>query len=278
MLLSVLISVYAKEKVSFLDQCLDSVYAQQSVKPDEIIIVEDGPLPAELAACLDRYQMIIGSVLKRVKLATNQGLGAALNAGLSQCEGQYVARVDTDDICLPERFERQLALLNSKPETDLVGCFATEIDEHGNLGRCRSMPITHEDIVASLWSNPFIHPGVMFKQEKMQAIGGYDSRLRRRQDYELWFRCAKQGFGFANIPESLILYRFNRASHKKQTVRLAYEQALIGYRGARLMQMAWWKRLACFVPFFRSLLPLQMQHGLYVILNRFDPRNNIKGQ
>lgn len=270
MTLSVLLSVYANESPIYLQQCLNSFITQHR-PADQIVLVEDGPLPNELDQVISAFLPLLP--LKRVKLDVNSGLAVALNAGLMECTGDYVARMDTDDILLPERFLVQLGYMQLHPHVDLVGSFATEINEKGMEGNLRRMPTEHGTIFSSLWSNPFIHPAVMFKREKMLSIGGYDANLRRRQDYELWFRCAKNGFRFANIPQSLILYRFVAGSHKKQTLALAWDQAMIGFKGASLLQMSLWKRLACFVPFLRSLLPTTLQHWLYVALKRFDPRH-----
>lgn len=271
---SVLLSVYAKEDEKYLNYCLNSFLSQIDVV-EEIVLVQDGPIPLELQQIVERYSKKLP--LKVLKLETNSGLAVALNAGLRICKCKYVARMDTDDILLPERFLKQVEFLELNPDIDLVGCFAIEIDQYGRSGKVRTMPVTHEDITSNLWSNPFIHPAVMFKREKMLSIGGYDASLRRRQDYELWFRCAKNGFRFANIPQPLILYRFVAGSHKKQTVALAWEQAMIGFKGSGTLEMPAWKRLACFVPFIRSLLPTKLQHWLYSALKRFDPRQQKMG-
>jgi glycosyltransferase involved in cell wall biosynthesis len=272
--LSVLLSVYAKESPSYLQQCLNSFITQHR-PADEIVLVEDGTLPNELRNVIAAFLPLLP--LKLIKLKVNSGLAVALNAGLAECTGDYVARMDTDDILLPERFSVQLSYMQQHPDVDLVGSFAAEINENSAEGSLRGMPTEHAAIVSSLWSNPFIHPAVMFKREKMLSIGGYDVNLRRRQDYELWFRCAKNGFRFANIPQPLILYRFVAGSHKKQTVALAWEQAMIGFKGSGSLEMPAWKRFACFVPFIRSLLPTKLQHWLYSALKRFDPRQQKMG-
>ncbi|MFW6335220.1 MAG: hypothetical protein ACOC0W_08105, partial [Desulfosalsimonas sp.] len=156
-------------------------------------------------------------------------------------------------------------------DLDVLGSFAVDIDKNENRGMLRRKPAVHEDIVRSLWSNPFIHSTVMFKKDRVLAAGGYDTSLKRRQDYELWFRLASCGLKFANIPEPLVLYRFSHETHRKQPVKLAWQQARIGYSGACLLEMAWWKKAACFEPFLRSLLPGPMQHMVYKGLRMIDP-------
>lgn len=267
---SVLISVYRKDSPIFFEYCLASF---DDLEPCsfEIILVEDGDVTTELREVISRFSQLLP--IKSLKLQTNSGLANALNEGLKLCTGDYVARMDADDILLPDRLSCQTEFMRNNLDVDLCGAWAIEIDENNSSGEVRKMPTDHDAIVDSLWSNPFIHPAVMFKREKLLQIGGYDASLRRRQDYELWFRCAKNGFKFANIPKPLILYRFVAGTHKKQTIGLAWEQAMIGFKGASLLRMPIWKRLACFVPFFRSLLPTKLQHWLYVTLKRFDPRH-----
>ena len=269
MKLSVLLSVYGSESPDYLKQCFNS-FLEQKRAADEIVLVEDGPLTPELNHIINSFLPVLP--IQQVKLDVNVGLGMALNTGLLVCNGEYVARMDTDDILLPERFMVQLKFMEQFPEIDLAGCYATEIDERKSIKGIRSMPTGHTDIVNSLWTNPFIHPSVIFKRKKLLSVGSYNTKLRRRQDYELWFRCAKNGFKFANIPQSLIYYRFTEVTHKKQTIGLAWEQALIGLNGTAALKMPVWKRLACFIPFVRSLLPVNLQNWLYSALKRFDPR------
>ena len=271
---SVLMSVYAKEKPEYLCQSMQSL-ADQTLRANELVLIEDGSISYELSSIIDEFREKLN--IKSVKFEQNCGLAAALNAGLQNCSHDVIARMDTDDICLPQRFELQISRLDQDIDLDIVGCFTTEIDAKGNLGAVRSMPVTHEAIIANMWTCPFIHPTVVFRRDKILALGGYNQALRRRQDYELWFRCAKAGFTFANLPESLLQYRFDRDTHKKQPAKIALDQALIGYKGASLAGMAHWKRFACFVPFVRSLLPSRMQHFAYKILRNFDPRQNKSG-
>ena len=267
---SVLMSVYAKDSPVYLDLALKSL-VEQTHFVQQVVLVEDGQIPYELTVVINQYRSKINICI--VKLAQNSGLGAALNEGLKYCTHELVARMDSDDICLPTRFKRQVTMFEDNPELSVLGSSAVEVDSFGHRGDVRSMPITHDDIMSSMWACPFLHPTVMFRRSKILALGGYDESLRRRQDYELWFRCAKAGYVFANIPEPLLLYRFDRLTHIKQSVPLALEQAIIGFKGTSLNNMELWKRFGCFIPFFRSLLPLSLQHFVYRYLKKFDPRN-----
>lgn len=269
---SVLLSVFRKDRVDYLDRALESVCEEQTRRPDQVVIVKDGPIGGDLHRVVERWSRLSVPAFTVLGLEENSGLGAALSAGLANCCHELVARMDADDVCVPQRLERQEAFLDAAPDIDIVGTGAVEIDVEGAAGKLRHVPESHEAIFDSLWTNPFIHPSVMFRRERVMEIGGYKASLRRRQDYELWFRAAEAGLRFANIDEPLLRYRFNRNTHKKQTPSLAFEQAMVGFRGASRLRMAWWKRIGCFVPFGRALLPSWAQHLVYRGLSPFDPR------
>lgn len=260
MTLSVLMAVHGGDDAAHLRQALESL-AAQTRRADEVVLVEDGPLPAALAEAVAAFREPLGIV--PLALPANSGLGAALAAGLDRCKGAFVARMDADDVCLPERFAAQLARFAADPALDLLGSPAIEIDAEGAQTGLRRVPEAHEAIVRDLWLNPFIHPSVMARTARLRAAGGYDAGLRRRQDYELWFRCARAGLRLANTTEPLLLYRFTPATLRRQSAGSAWEQGVIGFRGARSLGMPLWQQLACFVPFVRSLLPGWANRALY---------------
>jgi glycosyltransferase involved in cell wall biosynthesis len=105
---SVLVSVYHRESPLYLELALNSIWEVQTLKPNEIVLVKDGPLTDSLEAVIDRFFNTCGDVLKIVPLSRNVGLSTALNIGLSHCSFDYVARMDTDDICMYNRFEKQI--------------------------------------------------------------------------------------------------------------------------------------------------------------------------
>lgn len=268
---SVLMSIYYKEKPEYFHRTMQSIWDEQSVKPDEIVLVQDGKLTDELYDLIGKRKYKLGEVLKIVPLEQNVGLGNALNMGLKECSYELVARMDTDDICMRDRFEKQIGFFENN-DVDIVGSYCVEVDEEDNRGSLRKMPLTHNDIYDNLFTCPLIHPTVMFKKSVIEKVGGYNKTLTRRQDYDLWFRCAKVGAKFANIDEALLLYRFTNDTHKKQNLNLMLSQAKIGYEGVRLLNQPYWKALACYVPVLRSLLPNKIQHIVYKVLKKFDPR------
>ncbi|MFL7011311.1 glycosyltransferase [Enterovibrio norvegicus] len=203
---SVLMSLYIKERPEYLIQCLDSLL-NQTVKPDEVVIVEDGPLTSELLDVLDGWQDKIP--LKRIRINKNVGLGKALNEGLKHCKFSLVARMDTDDICLPNRFERQLYVFKSE-NIDICGSWVSEFSENIDIITAfKKAPIQHDDIVKfSRLRNPMNHPSVMYRKSVVIEVGGYDDVLYF-EDYHLWLKLIDSKSRFYNIDEPLVSMRAN---------------------------------------------------------------------
>lgn len=267
--ISVLMSLYDKESEDFLASCLESVL-NQTRRPDQVVIVIDGHVRENLHSIVDRYSDKLP--IEKLILEKNSGLAIALNSGLDICTGDLIARMDTDDICMPERLEKQERFI-LKENLDIVGSGASVIDYNGNVTGTRINPLKHEDIVLKLWCNPFIHPSVMFKKSSILSIGAYDALLRRRQDYELWFRAANKGLKLGNLDEKLIQYRFDSHTLKKQSPKLAWKQGSIGFRGSMSCNLGLGRSLVCYIPFVRSILPIFIQVKLTKLMKVFDTRS-----
>lgn len=199
---SVLMSLYKKEKPEYLRLALDSML-NQTIAPDEIILVEDGPLTEELYAVLDEYPS-----LHRVKNETNLGLGLALNVGLKECRNELVARMDTDDCSKPDRCEKQLARFTEKPYLSIVGSHIDEfIGDISNVVSKRIVPTSSEDIYEyAKKRSAFNHPAVMYSKTAVLDNGGY-ADLKRNQDVDLFGRMQFKGYKAENIDESLLWFR-----------------------------------------------------------------------
>ncbi len=206
---SVLMSVYFKESADNLDQALQSLI-NQSLKPDEIVLVKDGVLTTDLEKVIERFVKLNTSVVVNViSIAQNRGLGNALFVGLNACTHDYVARMDSDDISDFYRFEKQVEFLKEHPHVDVVGCNLSEFDlEIGDSVLKKVCPESHEDIIRRIrLRSPLNHPTIMFKRKKVLAAGGYDSETLMFEDYALFLRLWKAGLIFHNIPEILYYMR-----------------------------------------------------------------------
>lgn len=203
---SVLMSVYYKENPSYLKQSIDSVI-NQSFKPSEIILVEDGILTDSLYSIInqlvDNY-----SIIKVIKLSENLGLGKALNEGIKYCSYELVARMDSDDICRYNRFEKQLEIFEKYPNVSVVSGFVEEFSTNiEEIESIRKLPEHNNQLFEYAKSkNPMNHPAVMFKKSHIEAVGGYQD-FYLLEDYWLWIRMLMRGYKFYNIQEVLVSMR-----------------------------------------------------------------------
>lgn len=207
---SVLLSVYHKEKPEFFEQSLESIY-NQTVKADEWVIVKDGPISAELQAVINKYKGLDGVVIKEVPLKENRGLGIALSTGIQQCSNELVARMDTDDIALPNRFELQLAEFEKNPDLDMCGGHIIEFEEDPSKPIAeRKVPLTQEAIIKfQKKRTAFNHMTVMYKKSKVLEAGGYQ-HVPLMEDNMLWVNMLLRGAVCMNIDDYLCFARTNR--------------------------------------------------------------------
>ncbi len=212
---SVLMSLYAKERPEYLCQSLDSVF-NQTLPPDEVVMVEDGPLTPELYNVLDEYAKIHPE-LKRIPLKENSGLGKALNEGLKNCTHDIVARMDTDDIASHDRFEKQLRVFKIYPQAEVVSSWITEFENTpDNVIAIRKLPeFPYEIYKYGKKRCPVNHPAVMFKRHTVQFAGGY-LPFPLFEDYYLWVRLLMNGATFYNIQECLLNFRTSLEMYKRR--------------------------------------------------------------
>lgn len=206
---SVLMSLYIKEKPEYLPLAIDSML-NQSVNPDEIIIVEDGPLNDDLYSIVNEYKEKYPEIFTIVVNKNNLGLGLALNEGLKVARNELVARMDTDDISRPDRCEKQLKVFMENPELSIVGAWVDEFNKsQDEIVSTRAVPETNKEIYDfAKKRSAFNHPVVMYIKSKVLENGGY-SDLRRNQDVDLFGRMLFNGCKAYNIQESLLLFRSN---------------------------------------------------------------------
>ena len=203
---SVLMAVYKKEQPLFFKEALRSVF-EQSLIPNEVVLVKDGPLTEELEQIIVDFSSK-NEQLKVITLEKNQGLGEALRIGLNSCSFDLVARMDSDDICKPYRFEKQIAFLKEHKEITIVGSWIEEFSDcKEEIEAIRELPQEDKQLkIFMKWRNPFNHMTVMFRKKDILAVGGYQP-FYLLEDYYLWNRLANANYYFANIGESLLWAR-----------------------------------------------------------------------
>lgn len=198
---SVLMSIYRREKPLRLEASLRSL-ALQSHAATEIVLVEDGAIGPELRAVIDDFSATLP--IKSIRLASNIGLAGALNAGLEHCRHELVARMDTDDVALPERLERQVAFMAANPDISVSSAWVAEKDEAmATTIFIKKLPLEHAEIAAfAKRRNPINHPVCIFRKQAVLAAGGYPTVFP--EDYALWSLMLMRGDRFANLPLVLL--------------------------------------------------------------------------
>ena len=219
---TVLIPVYAGANAVEFDRTLTSLWSQTS-PAEQVLVVKDGPLTAELEEVLDRHRR---PELITYSLPHNQGAGPALQAGLETITTTYVARIDADDIAFPERLDVQRRFLDTHPDVAVLGTAVQEFDdatlrETGDLDRAltkvRSLPETHDEIARyAMINTPVNHPSVMARTEALDSSGGYRS-VHHMEDYDLWARMLAAGHRFHNLPEPLTYFRTSTSQFERRT-------------------------------------------------------------
>lgn len=213
---SVLMSVYQKEKPVFLDQALMSI-EEQTVIPDQIVLVEDGPLTAELDKVIEEHQKRFSNKYELLKLTSNRGLGAALQKGVERCRYEWIARMDTDDIAVKNRFELQLRAIVKEPQLAVIG---GQVDEFAGspeqvVGR-RKVPLLNAELRAFIkWRSPFNHPTVMLNKKAVLQVGNYQAN-GKIEDYFLWSRVMFAGYEVKNLPEILVHMRVDAGMYQRR--------------------------------------------------------------
>lgn len=237
MMLSVLLSVYVEENPAFLKQALSSIWDQQTLKPDQIVLVKDGLLNTELNMEISYWKSRLGDILTLVELPENVGLGEALNAGLKECKYELVARMDTDDVSLPERFEKQVHFMHNNPQVVASSAVLEEWDQClEEFISVRKLPTEPSSLALfARFRSPLSHPVAIFRKSIIEFVGGYPP-LRKSQDNALWSLLLCRGYILTNLPDTLLKMRSGAGllerrgySYFKHEVKVLKYQKEIGF-------------------------------------------------
>ncbi|KHF38712.1 glycosyltransferase [Halalkalibacter okhensis] len=204
---SVLMSIYYKDNPTHLEEAINSIIVQ-TMPPAEIVLVIDGEVPHELENVIASYENNWGKLFKIVRLSTNKGLGNALEVGVKASSFDIVARMDSDDVSIESRFEKQVGCLLEHPDIDIVGSYISEFEHDiNNVVSTRKVPTNDKEIKKFAKSrNPFNHMTVVFRKSSVLKSGNYKEMLWF-EDYYLWARMIANGCKMLNIPESLVYAR-----------------------------------------------------------------------
>ena len=211
---TVLMAVYGKDVPELFAKAIASVY-QNKLKPDHMVLVVDGPVPAQLERQILSTEQQHGTEV--VRLDTTRGLAEALNVGLTHINTEWVVRADADDYNLPQRFRRISELLHTQTDLDLIGSTILEIERDGTPVARRVMPVHHEEIRKFLTRrNPFNHMTVAYRRSLVERCGGYPN-VYLREDYALWVIMIMSGARCANLSEVLVHATAGRDMYQRRS-------------------------------------------------------------
>ena len=251
--ISVIMGVYNNENT--IEKCIDSVEAQ-TFSDWEFIICDDGSEDATYEILKRRSDA--DPRIKLVRNINNMHLALSLNRCLARASGKYIARMDGDDECLPDRFETEAAFLDRYPEYAAVGSGCFIVSDRG----CEGIRLYRErpDASVMLCSNPFCHPSIMMRSEVYRALGGYrvSKETTRAEDLDLWFRFFENGYSGYNIQKPLIKRHISLLDYKKRTLKAAVMTSKVYLEGYRRLGFPVHKRILALKPVISALIPDKM--------------------
>lgn len=246
MTIAVLMSVYKSEKADRLDRCMRSIWNDQMLKPNQVILVEDGPLPDELHKVIAVWKERLQGVLDVLVNEENLGLTKSLNKGLKVVKTDLIARMDTDDQSTPLRFEVQEKFMREHPEIDVLGGAYNIMDENGVVQYAKYFKHTHDEMMKQIcWRCPLSHPTVMMRASMFKEKGlKYDERFRNSQDIALWVDAVQAGCKFANTDDVVLNFTEDNDVYKRRGKVRAMNEYKSFARAAKLLFGKYsWRRI-----------------------------------
>lgn len=213
---SVAMSVYKNDNAEYFDRALESITIKQIEKPSEVVLIVDGPVPDSIDKIIDKYDALTG-IMKVVRLTENKGLGNALRIAVEEASFELIARMDSDDISLPDRFQTELQAFMNDTSLDVVGGDISEfIGEEKNVVAKRCVPVNDYEIKKYMKKRcPLNHVSVMYKKSAVLKCGNYKD-LFWNEDYYLWIRMAINGAKMANTGKIAVNVRTGEDMYKRR--------------------------------------------------------------
>ena len=260
----ILYCLYYKDNIDYVKESINSILNQE-YSNFLLFINVDGKLNSPLQSFLKDFESD-----DRIKIKyndTNRGLATRLNEGVDFALNnnfEYIARMDADDVCMPDRLSKQISFLADHSEFDILGTCAILIDNNGEL----NMPTTHEECLKNyIVKSPMIHPSVIFRPSFFSKAGKYNKSFRQGQDYELWFRGFKNNCKFANLSEPLIHHRIDSEFFKSRRSGKKRAKMLFNVRNQAIKELNLNKINYAFsiLIYFYSYAPIFMKKFIYSI-------------
>ena len=263
--ISVIIATYKGEKPAYLDRALRSIWDDQKRKPDEIVLVEDGPLTTGLCNVVDAWKEILESRLVVIEKPVNQGLAAALNDAIEVAHGDLIARMDSDDISLPDRFMLQEQYMDEHPEVDILGGSIREFNDEGTLSTVCRYPRTMQEVLRTMYkASPLAHPTVMYRSSFFKAGYRYSSKYHICEDVTMWYDAAAGGRVINSLQDVLLEFRRNPSVMQRRSREKAWSEFLAYNDGiSRLYGRFSYKYIYSFMRMCFRLMPASLVSLIY---------------
>lgn len=263
--ISVIIATYKGEKPEYLDRAMRSIWDDQKRKPDEIVLVEDGPLTTGLCSVVDAWKKILDSKLVVIEKPVNQGLAAALNDAIEVAHGDLIARMDSDDISLPDRFMLQEQYMDEHPEVDILGGSIREFNDEGTLSAVQRYPATMQEVLRTMYkASPLAHPTVMYRSSFFKAGYRYSSKYHICEDVTMWYDAAAGGRVINSLQDVLLEFRRNPSVMQRRSREKAWSEFLAYNDGiSRLYGRFSYKYIYSFMRMCFRLMPASLVSFIY---------------
>ena len=263
MKLSVIISLYLKNDPVFLKESLASIL-NQTRPADEVILIENGPLTDEIHSVVEWFMQESPNTIK-IAFEENHVFAYALNAAVRASHGEFIARMDTDDISLEKRFERQLDYMEKNPDVDCLGTWAYEITSKGELYFEKQMPVTHEECYELFKKRDcMIHPTVMFRRSYFEKAGMYPEDTYFGEDTVMWAQGFANGCIFANLPEYVFKFRLDEDFfNRRRGWKLAKSILSLRWRVNKMLHYPSVTYLYAIAYAFAKMLPTSLLNLVY---------------
>ena len=230
---SVLMSVYKRETGAHLDRSMKSIWDDQTRKPDEIVLVEDGPLTDELYSVIEKWRKVLGEKLVSPRNEVNNGLTAALNLGLEYVKSDLMARMDSDDLSDPRRFERQLKFMEENPSVDVVSGSLQEFDSEHPCLSIRRYPTKHITTYICK-ASPLAHAASVIRMKAFREGGlRYDPQYPMNEDIALWFDMLRKGYRLSNIDDIVYYVDCDGGMFERRSRQKAWPEFKVYMRGIK---------------------------------------------
>ena len=230
--ISVLISVYKNDNSVYLNEALLSIWDKQIFKPFQVVLIQDGIVSESLRDVISHWRQKLNEKLVFIENTENIGLTKSLNKGLKYCSGDFIARMDSDDISSHDRFKLQIEFFNKNKDIDILGGSMQEFRQNNELLIVRKYPTSNVEVIRQMAiSSPLCHPAVMFRRRVFDEGNYYNERYITSQDIDLWFHLILKGYKISNIENIILLFRVNDDLVKRRNITKGINEFRIYIKG-----------------------------------------------